>query len=41
LDSNDAGTDNGNAVAAEVELIGILKGHADATTLVVGDFLFT
>jgi len=39
--SADAGTDNGNLVASEVELIGIIKAHADATTLVVGDFLFT
>jgi hypothetical protein len=38
--SGDAATDNA-VTTAEIELIGILKGVADATALVVGDFLFS
>jgi hypothetical protein len=37
--SGDAATDNA-VVASEIELIGILTGVSDATTLVVGDFVF-
>jgi hypothetical protein len=38
--SGDAATDNAVA-ASEIELIGILKGVTDATSLVAGDFVFT
>jgi len=38
--SDDAATDDATA-ATEIELMAILTGVADATALVVGDFLFT
>ncbi len=38
--SSDAAADDATT-ASEIELIGILKGVADATALVVGDFLFS
>jgi hypothetical protein len=40
LTSGDAANDNAVA-ASEIELIGILKGVTDATSLVAGDFVFT